>query len=215
MRSSASKTYALYTIILEFLKGLTMTQKKYVTDLITHAGLLHTKPFAIPLDLILKLTMTGGEPLQDPSLYRTLVGKLIYLTITRPDLAFSAQALSQFLQRLTTLFNQSYKICQAHNFTRAVLSHKQNHQMTVFYDSDWVSCPFSRRSVTGYGIFLGSSLIPWQSKKQLVISRSFTEAEYRALADTTCKVTWLKCLLKNFKSLSLPQYPSCVTMIHL
>ncbi|GJZ54885.1 retrovirus-related pol polyprotein from transposon TNT 1-94 [Tanacetum coccineum] len=82
-----------YYLGIEFFRnseGLAMTQKKYATDLITHAGLLHTKPYTIPLDPILKLTMTGGTPLQDPSLYRTLVGKLIYLTITRPDLAFSA-----------------------------------------------------------------------------------------------------------------------------
>ncbi|GJU35885.1 retrovirus-related pol polyprotein from transposon TNT 1-94 [Tanacetum coccineum] len=75
-------------------KGLAMTQRKYATYLITHAGLLHTKPSSIPLDPILKLTMTGGEPLTNPSLYRTLVGKLIYLTITRHDLAFSVQGLS-------------------------------------------------------------------------------------------------------------------------
>ncbi|GJU25539.1 retrovirus-related pol polyprotein from transposon TNT 1-94 [Tanacetum coccineum] len=76
-------------------EGLAMTQRKSATNLITHAGLLHTKPSAIPIDPILKLTMTGGEPLTDPSLDRTLVRKLIYLKITRPNLAFSAQALSR------------------------------------------------------------------------------------------------------------------------
>ncbi|GJT95938.1 cysteine-rich receptor-like protein kinase 8 [Tanacetum coccineum] len=64
---------------------------------------------------------------------------------------------------------------------------------------DWASCPYSRRSVIGYGVFLGSSLISKKSKKQLVISRSSTEVEYKALADTTCEVTWLKCLLKEFQ----------------
>nr|GFB39533.1 uncharacterized mitochondrial protein AtMg00810-like [Tanacetum cinerariifolium] len=54
-------------------------------------------------------------------------------------------------------------------------------------------------NVTGYGVFLGSSLISWQSKKQTVVSRSSTKAEYRALADSTCKVTWIQCLLKEFK----------------
>ncbi|GJX68499.1 uncharacterized mitochondrial protein-like protein [Tanacetum coccineum] len=84
--------------------GLAMSQRKYATELVTHAGLLDTKPSSIPLDPMVKLTMTGGEPIYDPSIYRTLVGKLLYLTITRPDLAFSAQALRQFLQEPTTLY---------------------------------------------------------------------------------------------------------------
>ncbi|GKA24046.1 uncharacterized mitochondrial protein-like protein [Tanacetum coccineum] len=154
-----------------------MTQNKYATDLITHARLLHTKPSSIPLDLILKLTMTGEEPFQDPSLYRTLVGKLIYLTITRPDLAFLAQALSQFLQSPTTLHMKA--LTKVLRYVKLITSQglffptNNNLQMTVFYDSDWASCPFSRRSVTEVG--------------------------YRALADTTCEVTWIKCLLKEFQ----------------
>ncbi|GJU47010.1 retrovirus-related pol polyprotein from transposon TNT 1-94 [Tanacetum coccineum] len=159
-------------------EGLAMTQNKYATDLITHARLLHTKPSSIPLDLILKLTMTGEEPFQDPSLYRTLVGKLIYLTITRPDLAFLAQALSQFLQSPTTLHMKA--LTKVLRYVKLITSQglffptNNNLQMTVFYDSDWASCPFSRRSVTGYGVFLGLSLISWQSKKTQRLSTIHT-----------------------------------------
>nr|GEV84784.1 retrovirus-related Pol polyprotein from transposon TNT 1-94 [Tanacetum cinerariifolium] len=88
-----------YYLGIKFLRngtGLAMSQTKYALELVGHAGLLDTKPLTIPLDPTVKLTMKG-EPITDPSIYKTLVGKLLYLTITRPDLSFSTQALSQFL----------------------------------------------------------------------------------------------------------------------
>nr|GEY27458.1 uncharacterized mitochondrial protein AtMg00810-like [Tanacetum cinerariifolium] len=185
-----------YYLGIEFFRntiGLAMSQRKYATELITHAGLLDTKPSTIPLDPTVKLTMDGREPISDPSTYRTLVGKLLYLTITRPDLAFPAQALIQFLQEPTTLHLKT--LLKVLRYVKLTLSQclffpsNNNLHLTAYCDSDWASCPFSRRSVTGYGIFLGSSRISWQSKKQNVVSRSSTEAEYRALADTTCEIT--------------------------
>ncbi|GJW25373.1 retrovirus-related pol polyprotein from transposon TNT 1-94 [Tanacetum coccineum] len=88
-----------YYLGIEFLrnsKGLTMSQRKYALELLQTANVLNLKPCHIPVDPIVKLNDTDGEPLTNPSLYRAIVGKLLYLTITRPDLSYAAHALSQF-----------------------------------------------------------------------------------------------------------------------
>ncbi|XP_071740934.1 uncharacterized mitochondrial protein AtMg00810-like [Rutidosis leptorrhynchoides] len=178
-----------------------MSQRKYALELLHLAGILDEKPSNIPLDLNINLSDNVGEPLPDATLYRTLVGKLIYLTITRPDLSYAAQALSQFGQTPRTSHLQALykvlryiKLCpgQGLHFSRS-----STLTLQAYCNSDWAKCSLSRRSITGYCIYLRSCLISWQSKKQTVVSRSSTEAEYRALTDCTCELTWLQSLLHD------------------
>lgn len=142
-----------------------------------------------------------GTALPNSTSYRELIGRLLYLTITRPDITFAVHQLSQFLSAPSDIHLQA-----AHKVLRYVkanpgqgLMYSATSELCLngFADADYGACKDTRRSVTGFCIYLGTSLISWKSKKQGVVSRSSTEAEYRSLAHATCEIIWLQQLLKD------------------
>ncbi|XP_019198409.1 PREDICTED: uncharacterized protein LOC109192289 [Ipomoea nil] len=147
-----------------------------------------------------KLSKDDSEALKDNTQYRKMVGKLLYLTFTRPDICFAVQQLSQFLDKPTILHLQAVhrvlmyiKSCPGQGLFFPTDS---NLKLSGFADSDWAGCPDTRKSVTGFCVFLGNALVSWKSKKQNTISRSSPEAEYRALALAACEIQWLYYLLE-------------------
>lgn len=74
--------------------------------------------------------------------------------------------------------------------TQVIFLKPSSLQLTAYCDSDWASCLMTRRSVTGYYITLGGSPISWETKKQTIVSHSFAEAEYRAMATTVSELIW-------------------------
>ncbi|CAM8972824.1 unnamed protein product [Rhodiola kirilowii] len=143
--------------------GIFINQRKYALDLLTETGLLGCKPKTTPMDIKQKLALSTDPKLADPITYRQLVGKLIYLNVTRPDISFSVHILSQFLATPTEDHLQA-----ANRVLRYItlapaqgLFYPARASLTLegFCDADWASCPVSRHSTTGYGIKLGPSLI--------------------------------------------------------
>ncbi|XP_019199717.1 PREDICTED: uncharacterized protein LOC109193309 [Ipomoea nil] len=157
-------------------KGIAISQRKYALDLLTETGFLGSKPVKTPMTQTLKLSQTDDTPLENNTQFRRLIGKLLYLTITRPDICFAVQQLSQFLDKPTTTHLQA-----AHKVLRYIkqcpaqglfFSAKSSLRLSGFADSDWAACPNTRRSVTGFCMFLGETLISWKSKKQSTVSRA-------------------------------------------
>ena len=160
--------------------------------------MLATKLVSTPYDLSLKLHYIEFDIFQDITQYRRLIRRLIYLTTTRPDIAFVVQQLSQHVSQPRVVhYRAAIRILQyVKSFSAKGLfyEHKTDLSLSGFADSDWASCPTTRQYVTGYTIFLGSSLVSWKSKKQSTVSRSSCEAEYRTLAALTYEVQWLHTL---------------------
>ncbi|XP_059290465.1 uncharacterized mitochondrial protein AtMg00810-like [Lycium ferocissimum] len=131
----------------------------------------------------------------DQAAYQRLIGKLLYLTVTRPNRSFVVQSLSQFLQHPKVSHMEAalriVRYVKHQPGQGLLLSSSCNHTITAYCDADWTPCPITRTSMTGFMIKIGNSLVSWKSNKQKVVSRSSTDAEYRSLATTTAELIWL------------------------
>lgn len=183
--------------------GISLCQRKYCLDLLQETGTLGSKPVSTPLDPALKLTLDQGKPCEDVMGYRRLVGRLLYLTHTRPDISFATQQLSQFMSQPTDIhYTAALRVLKYLKASPGLgLFFPRNTPLTLqgYSDADWAGCLDTRRSISGYCFYLGNSLISWKAKKQVTVSRSSSEAEYRALAYATCELQWLLYLLKDLR----------------
>ncbi|RVW19932.1 Retrovirus-related Pol polyprotein from transposon RE1 [Vitis vinifera] len=147
------------------------------------------------------LSIADGTRLEDPTLYRSLVGALQYCTITRPDIAYTVNKLCQFMHAPTSTHLQAVK--RVLRYLKGSLFYGLSFQpsssldLIAYTNADWASCPDDRRSTSGYCIFFGGNLVSWSASKQKVVSRSSTESEYRGLANAAAELTWIQSLLKE------------------
>ncbi|KAJ6293717.1 hypothetical protein OIU76_021890 [Salix suchowensis] len=162
--------------------------------------MLSTKPAITPIDSKLNLSLSGTV-LNSPKYYQQLVGKLIYLTITRPDITYAVSLVSQFMHAPTDHHLSMVKRILRYlkgTIGRGLVMSRNNHTNVMGYtDFDWAGNQLDRRSTIGYCMFVGGNLVSWKSKKQHVVARSSAEAEYRAMAAAACELVWLQSLLAD------------------
>jgi hypothetical protein len=182
--------------------GIFLSQRQYTLDILERAGMSTCKPCSTPVDLHSKLS-ADGTPVGDATQYRSLAGALQYLTFTRPDIAFAVQQICLYMHdprepHLAAL-KRILRYLQGTTTLGLTLRRSPPAELVVYTDADWAGCPDTRRSTSGYAVFLGDNLVSRSSKRQHTVSRSSAEAEYRAVANGVAEATWLRQLLQELQ----------------
>ncbi|WVZ08184.1 hypothetical protein V8G54_021530 [Vigna mungo] len=186
-------TYFLGLEVSKNSSGIHLSQRKYILDLLIEAGMLNCAPMPTPMAYSSRLT-NQGDLLNDEDAYsyRRLIGRLIYLNNIIPNITSSVNNLSQFISTPTTLHQQAtnciLRYLKGSHGNDIFLQNNNTNKLKAYSDSDWATCPESKKSITGYS----------KSKRQQTISRSSSEAKYRALANVTCELQWLTYILQDF-----------------
>uniref|UniRef100_A0A2N9F495 Reverse transcriptase Ty1/copia-type domain-containing protein n=1 Tax=Fagus sylvatica TaxID=28930 RepID=A0A2N9F495_FAGSY len=194
--------------------GAILSQQRYITDILHRTHMLEAKPITTPMASTTSLSAFDGEPFSDHTLFRSTVGALQYLTITRPDIAFTVNKLSQFMHKPTLTHWQAVKrllryLKQTIQFGLQIYR-SSCHTLQAFSDADWAGDRDDRRSTGSFCVFLGKNLISWSCRKQATVARSSTEAEYKALANTAAELKWLLSLFQELGlSISAPPVLWC------
>ena len=185
-------------------EGLFISQRKYILDLLSEAGDLGEKKAKTPLEDGYKVLRQGefeNKPFGDEKKYRRIVGKLIYLTITRPDICFAVNQVSQQMQAPKihhwNMVERILRYLREAPGQGVWMGCNKSTEIVGYCDADWAGDRVDRRSTTGYCTFIGGNLVTWKSKKQKVVSCSSAEAEYRAMRKLTSELIWIKGLLKD------------------
>ncbi|XP_028776811.1 uncharacterized protein LOC114733506 [Neltuma alba] len=194
-------------------KGILLTQRKYVLDLLKETVKLGVAPNSFPMiynplldadrSILFEnpIDAAKSKPFENPERYRRLIGKFNYLTVTRPNITYPVSVLSQFM--VSPTIRQWEALEHVFHYLKGSLGHGilyKNHGHTdieCFCDADHGGSKATRRSTTGYCVFVGGNLVSWRSKKQNVVSRSSAEAKYRAMAQSVCEIVWIHQLLKE------------------
>lgn len=188
-------------------KTVKLSQTALIDKIVQQFGQTDAAPLSVPMDPGLKLrrvdlkALSADEQATLAKLpYRSLVGCLLYLAIaTRPDIAYSVQQFSQFLDCFSFVhWNAAIRLVRYLKGTRDLKLHLGGPNiidLVGFTDSDWANCPDTRRSIGGYIWTLGYGALSWCARKQKPVAASSCEAEYMAAFEATKECIWLRALL--------------------
>ncbi|RVW93163.1 Protochlorophyllide reductase, chloroplastic [Vitis vinifera] len=188
-------------------EGIFLSQRKYALDLLQETGMSGCQPVNTPIEEGLKLCNEPNQVSTDKGRYQRLVGKLMYLAHTRPDLAYALSVVSQYMhnpgeQHMNAVMRILRYLKNAPGKGILFAKNVDHQSIEVYIDADWAGAVDDRRYTSGYFTFVGGNLVTWKSKKQNVVARSSVEAEFRGMTLGLCETLWLRLLLQDLGYLS-------------
>ncbi|RVX03304.1 Retrovirus-related Pol polyprotein from transposon RE1 [Vitis vinifera] len=199
MKNLGGLQYFLGIEVARSKQGIFLSQRKYVLDILIEVGMLECKSVDTPIVQNHRLGEYSDQAPMDKGRYQRLVGKLIYLSHTRLDIAYVVSVVSQFMHnpsedhmdaviRILRYLKSSPR--------KGLLFSKNGHlRINGYTDADWAGNISDKRSNSGYFMFVGGNLVTWRSKKQKVVALSSAEAKFRGMAKELCELLWIKRLL--------------------
>jgi hypothetical protein len=187
-------------------QGILITQEGYAKEVLKKFKMDDANPVSTPMECGIKLSKHDEGERVDPSLFKSLVGSLRYLTCTRPDILYAVGVVSRYMEHPTTTHLKAAKriLRYIKGTTNLGLyySVSDDYKLVGYSDSDWGGDVDDRKSTTGFVFYIGNTAFTWMSKKQPIVTLSTCEAEYVAATSCVCHAIWLRNLLKE---LNLPQ----------
>eukprot|EP00253_Pinus_taeda_P006058 PITA_06058 len=187
--------YCLGVEVWQIENNIFLSQSKYARSLVDRFRMQDCKPATTPMELGLKLSAQSSSPLVDESLFRKLVGSLIYLTTTRPDINSAVSYISYFMSapKVDHWITTKRVLRYVSSTTDYGLLYIRSSDPTPsgYTDSDWAGSIDDHKSTAGYVLSLGSGFVTWTSKKQQAVALSSIEAEYRGAVKASCEAVWL------------------------
>lgn len=206
-------SYFLGVEIEQLSNGIFLTQRKYVLGILKRFGMDKSKAVATPMAANLNLSKADGTIEGDGKLFRSIVGSLLYLCTTRPDIMLTTSILSRFMSKPSEIhFKAAKRVLRYLKGTRNLglwFTKTNDPKLIGFTDSDWGGCPDDSKSTTGYVFSFGTNVFCWNSRRQDVVAQSTAEAEYISASDATKQAIWLRKILAV-----LDQNQDAPTVIH-
>ena len=209
-------TYFLGLQIRQIDDGIFVTQSTYAKNLVKRFGMVTSKTARTPMSTTTKLSRDEEGRNVDEKIYRAMIGSLLYLTASRPDLCLSAGICARYqaspkeshmnaVKCVIKYVKGTLNFCLHYTF-------ETNINLAGYCDADWAGCVDDRRSTYGGCFFLGNNMVSWHIKKQNCVSLSTAEAEYIGLGSCCTQLLWMGQMLVDYGYTSDPMLVHCDSM---